>query len=58
MDGGLEMLYVGYKFEVDDKGIKFQNMKVPAGYDVSDLFEVEVTEEGNLYLKAVEKEHE
>ena len=50
------MLYVGYKFEVDDQGIEFQNMKVPAGYDVSDLFEVEVTEEGNLYLKAVEKE--
>jgi len=56
LDGGVAMLYVGYNFAVDDKGIEFQNMKVPAGYDVSDLFEVEVTEEGNLYLKAVEKE--
>ena len=52
------MLYVGYKFEVDDKGIEFQDMKVPEGYDVSDLFEVEVTEEGNLYLKAVVKADE
>jgi len=33
-------------------------MKVPEGYDVSDLFEVEVTKEGNLYLKAVEKADE
>jgi len=56
------MMYVGYKFKIDDAGIDFSEsdgydgIQMPAGYDVGDIFTLIVTPEGGLFLKKIERE--
>ena len=56
------MMYVGYKFKIDDAGIDFSEsdgydgIQMPEGYDVGDIFTLIVTPEGGLFLKKIERE--
>jgi hypothetical protein len=56
------MMYVGYKFKIDGAGIDFSEtdgsngIKMPEGYDVGEHFVLEVTPEGGLFLKRIERQ--
>ena len=56
------MMYVGYKFKIDDAGIDFSEsdgydgIQMPAGYDVGDIFTLIVTPEGGFFLKIIERD--
>ena len=56
------MIYVGYKFKIDNDGIDFSEsdgydgIKMPAGYDIGEHFVLEVTPEGGLFLKRIERQ--
>ena len=56
------MIYVGYKFKIDNDGIDFSEsdgydgIQMPAGYDVGEHFVLEVTPEGGLFLKRIERQ--